>query len=121
MTRALAIPALAAALAAPAVAADRYEAALDCVPAEAALDYTCTVRLSRGGAPVEDAAFTVKPDMPSMPLAHNIAPVPAAAAETPGEYAVPLTLDMHGRWVLRLEITAPSRDVVVIDHAFEPE
>ncbi|ETX31011.1 FixH family protein [Roseivivax isoporae] len=113
--------ALALSLAAPALAADRLEAVADCVPTDAALSYDCTIELSRNGAPVEDAVFTVAPDMPSMPMAHNIAPVPAEAGDAPGSYTVPLTLDMHGRWALRLEVSAPARDMVVVTHDFDAE
>lgn len=121
MLKPFAHAALALCLAAPAFAADRFEAAVDCAATDTELVFVCTIDLSRGGTPIEDAVFTVTPGMPSMPMAHNIAPVTAEAADAPGSYTVPLTLDMHGRWVLKLEITDPARDLLVIDHNFEPE
>lgn len=113
--------ALALWLTAPAFAAERLDAVVDCATTETQLVYDCTIDLTQGGTPVEGAVFTVTPDMPTMPMAHNVEPVPARAGEAPGRYKVPLTLDMHGRWVLKLEISKPARDLLVIDHDFEPE
>jgi hypothetical protein len=100
--------------------AERLAAEADCAATDDPLVYECVIEVAEGGAPLGGAAFTVKPDMPSMPMAHNIAPVAAEAGDAPGAYRVPLRLDMHGRWTLRLDFTAPRRDVIVIDHEFAP-
>ena len=113
-------PLLLAALLLPAPAlAERLAATADCAE-RGALTYHCTLTLTRGDAPVEGAAFTVRPEMPSMPMAHNIEPVAAEPGEMPGAYEVTLTLDMHGRWLLSLDLTEPARDKVVVDHEFTP-
>lgn len=62
----------------------------------------------------------MKPDMPSMPMAHNIPPVPAEPTDEAGTYAATFRLDMHGRWSMRLDFSAPRRDVVVLHEDFEP-
>ncbi|TMV04258.1 FixH family protein [Ruegeria sediminis] len=100
--------------------ADRLQAEADCSPSDADLTYECVFHLSRGGEPVEDAVFTVKPDMPSMPMAHNIEPVAASFEDSTGAYRAKLKLDMHGQWALRLDVSAPARDVVIIDKEFLP-
>ncbi len=106
--------------AAPALA-QRFDAEAVCAATDIALAYDCVIRLSAGGAPVEGAVLEVKADMPEMPMAHNVRPVPAEAAEEPGSYRVPLQLEMDGRWTLRLEITAPRRDVVILHQDFPPK
>lgn len=104
-------------LATPAMA-DRITASATCVPGDAALHYRCDIALSESGAALSDAAFTVKPDMPSMPMAHNIAPVDAVETETPGRYVVDLHLDMLGDWALTLDLSEPRRDRLVLTYSF---
>lgn len=101
--------------------AQRFEAEADCAATDTPLAYDCVIHLTEGDAPVEGADFEVKADMPEMPMAHNVRPVPAEAAEEPGSYRVPLQLEMDGRWTLRLEITAPRRDVVILHQDFPPK
>jgi hypothetical protein len=119
MTRFLFAALAALATSAPALA-DRIDARAECMPTEAELAYSCTIHLSQGGVPVEGAEFTVKPDMPEMPMAHNFAPTAAAPTDAAGDYVVPLQLEMHGRWILQLDISAPARDRVVVDYDFTP-
>ena len=107
-----------ACLAAPAWA-DRIEAHADCAATETDLRFTCTFTLSRPDGPVDGAAFTVRPDMPSMPMAHNLLPVPAEPTDTPGSYTAVLDLQMHGGWTLTLDVTAPRRDRIVLPYMFE--
>jgi hypothetical protein len=56
---------------------------------------------------------TVGADMPSMPVAHNVRPVTAEAAATPGEYRARLALEMLGDWAVRLTVSGPVKDQVV--------
>lgn len=105
--------------AAPAFA-QRYQAGAECAATETALAYNCTIRLTEGDAPVEGAVFEVRADMPEMPMAHNLPPVAAEPGEKPGIYRVPLQLEMDGRWTLRLEITSPRRDLVIVHQDFPP-
>ncbi|SDD26545.1 FixH family protein [Ruegeria marina] len=100
--------------------ADRMLAEVDCTATETVFAYDCAIHLSQAGAPVEGAEFTVKADMPEMPMAHNLAPVAAVPGGEPGSYTVPLTIEMFGRWMLRLEVNAPRRDVIVLDQEFIP-
>jgi hypothetical protein len=109
------------ALATPAVAAERVRADLACVPiADAELDYACTIRLSdAAGKPVEGADISVGADMPSMPMAHNVAPVKARQS-VPGVYEARLTLEMHGVWAVKLRLGPPRNDQIVRRLRFEP-
>jgi len=99
--------------------ADRIEAAATCAPLPKDLHYRCDIVLTAAGTPVEGAAFTVKPDMPSMPMAHNIPPTQATPTDTPGTYSADLHLDMVGDWTLTLDLSTPRRDRVVLSHSFE--
>ena len=60
------------------------------------LVYDCMITLEgkTSGTPIAEAEFTVGADMPSMPGAHNIRPVPAEPHGTPGTYRARITLDM---------------------------
>lgn len=101
--------------------AQRLEAEAECSATDTPLEYECAIRLTTDGAPVDEAEFEVKADMPDMPMAHNLPPVPAEPGDVPGSYRVLLPLEMHGRWTLRLEISAPRRDLVIVDHEFLPD
>ena len=58
--------------------------------------------------------------MPSMPMAHNVRPVQATAGPEAGTYRARLTLEMHGDWALRIDVTGPVRDRIVKVMRFEP-
>jgi hypothetical protein len=96
--------------------AQRMDAEIDCTPTGEAYDHHCVIHLMEvpDEVPVEGAEFVVRAEMPSMPMAHNVPPAPAAASDGPGIYEVMLELEMLGAWALRLDITAPRRDVVVV-------
>ncbi len=96
--------------------AQRMDAQIDCTPTGEAFDHHCMIHLMEvpDEVPVEDAEFVVRADMPSMPMAHNVPPAPAAPGDGPGVYEAMLELEMLGEWALRLDIAAPRRDVVVV-------
>ena len=103
--------------AAPALA-QRVQADLDCKPAKGLLTYDCTIRLSRGGKPLEGAQVSVGADMPSMPMAHNVKPVKAAPGGKPGEYRARLELEMTGEWAVKLRLSGPVRDQLIVHYEF---
>ncbi|MCH7633344.1 MAG: FixH family protein [Proteobacteria bacterium] len=59
------------------------------------------------------AGEPAKADMPSMPMAHNTAPVNAIAMSKPGNYHARLKLEMHGEWALTMDVSGPLRDRLV--------
>jgi YtkA-like len=90
-----------------------------CVPEESPLRQRCRVRLTdrRTGRPVAGATVTLTADMPSMPLAHGVTPVPARPGPEPGTYQATVQLEMPGRWVVAARIEGPVRDQVT--HAID--
>jgi hypothetical protein len=88
------------------------EARVLCAAEGHPLRQACTVTLAeRGtGRPVEGARLTLSADMPSMPLQHRVKPAPAAPAAAPGTYRATLELEMPGRWVVAVRVTAPVSD-----------
>ena len=97
-------------------AGERKAAEVECTPVEQqALVYDCMITLKgrKSGTPIVDAEFTVGADMPSMPGAHNVRPVPAEPHGMPGTYRARIELEMTGEWALRLDFTKPSRDRLV--------
>ncbi|OGK78018.1 MAG: hypothetical protein A2X52_02275 [Candidatus Rokubacteria bacterium GWC2_70_16] len=108
-------------LALPAAAAERSRADVACAPIpDENLDYACTIRLTDpAGKPVEGADISVGADMPSMPMAHNVAPVKAKAS-APGVYEARLALEMHGVWAVKLRLGPPHNDLIVRRLRFGP-
>ena len=94
------------------VLAQTSQADLRCTPTGEDFVYDCSITLTRGGRPVEGARITVGADMPSMPMAHNVRPVTAVAADTPGTYRARVALEMYGVWTVRLRIASPVRDQI---------
>jgi hypothetical protein len=88
---------------------------LGCEPTEVSLTYLCTLTIAdASGKPVEGVQITLSADMPSMPMAHNVAPVKAQPVPgQAGSYQGRLALEMTGEWVVRLRFDAPRPDVVV--------
>ncbi len=103
---------------APALA-QRVQGALDCAPTGTDFVYDCTIRLSRAGQPLQGAAISVGADMPSMPMAHNVKPVRASAGAAPGEYRARLDLEMLGEWAVKLRLSGPVRDQLVLHYTFD--
>ena len=99
----------------PAAAAERKAAEVECKPTDEKLVYDCmiTVKGKGSGAPIADAEFTVGADMPSMPGAHNVRPVPAEPHGMAGMYRARIELEMTGEWALKLDFTKPSRDRLI--------
>ena len=95
---------------------ERKAADVECTPVEhQALVYDCTIALKgrKSGTPIADAEFVVGADMPSMPGAHNVRPVPGEPHGAPGMYRVRIELDMTGEWALKLDFTRPGRDRLI--------
>lgn len=99
-------------------AAQRLDAELQCTPTGTDFVYECLVRLSRGAEPLSGARISIGADMPSMPMAHNVKPVKATPAGRPGEYRARLDLDMLGEWAIKLRISGPVRDLVILHYDF---
>jgi len=108
-----------AALVAPPAHAQRAEASLACRATITAHVYDCVLTLSRGGQPLWGAGVTVGADMPSMPLAHSVAPVTATPGASPGEYGFRLALDMRGEWAVKLRLSGPVRDQLILHYDFD--
>jgi hypothetical protein len=98
--------------------AQRAQAELACAGTITVHVYDCTVRLSRGGRPLEGARIVVGADMPSMPLAHVVRPVTATPGAIAGEYTFRLALEMSGRWAVKLRVEAPVRDQLIVHYDF---
>ncbi len=115
-------------LASPVLAGERAGAEVTCQPTGKALVYSCTIAVKgrKSGEPVVAEALSVKADMPSMPMAHNIPPASAMPVEgKPGHYMATLELDMHGEWALAIEVdgktagaAARVRDKVIVKREF---
>lgn len=112
----------AACLPATAFAQVRAKADVACGPTPTALQYDCIIKLTnaRTSEPLSGVTLTVGADMPSMPMMHNVRPVTAAPRAEPGSYQVRLMLEMHGDWMLQLNLSGPLRDRVVTIVRFEP-
>ena len=117
-----------ACLAAPALAGERTAAEVSCAPTEEALVYSCTIAVTgrKSAEPVVAEALSVKVDMPSMAMAHNIPPATAKPMDgMPGHYTATLELEMHGEWALAIEVdgktagtAARVRDKVIVKREF---
>ena len=115
-------------LAAPALAGERAAANVTCAPTAEALVYSCTIVVTgrKSAEPVVADALSVKADMPSMAMAHNVPPASAMPMEgMPGHYAATLELEMHGEWALAIEVdgktagtAARVRDKVIVKRRF---
>ena len=105
-----------------ALAGERVVADVNCTATAEKLTYDCMIMLKgkKSGEPVAGAEVVVKADMPSMPLAHNVRPVKAAAGAMPGHYTATLELEMLGEWALTLDVSGPTRDRVVKKLDFGP-
>ena len=96
-------------------AGERAMARVDCEATREKLVFDCTIMVMNktSGDPIPGAKIVVKPDMPSMPMAHNVAPIDATAMGKPGSYHARLKLEMQGEWVLTIDVSGPLRDRLV--------
>ena len=106
-------------LAALPAAAQGTRAELDCTPTKTDYVYDCVIRLARGGAPLAGVELSIGADMPSMPMAHNIKPVKAKPGKKPGDYEARLDLEMAGEWAVKLRLSGPVRDQLVLHYEFD--
>ena len=104
-----------------AFAGERKQAEITCAPTDEKLVFDCVMMVTgrTSGSPITDAEFTVGADMPSMPGAHNVKPVPALPRDQPGMYEARIHLEMLGEWAVKLDFTKPDRDRVVKKLRFE--
>ena len=96
-------------------AAERARADVECMPTGEKLTYDCMIMLTgrKSGTAMEGVEFTVKTDMPSMPMAHNMKPVKAMPTGKPGMYHAQIKLEMHGEWILKMDVSSPARDTII--------
>ena len=101
----------------------KARAEVSCAATAKPLEYDCTIKLSdsRSGAALTDVEVTVGADMPSMPMAHNVKPAKAMPGNEPGTYRAHIKLEMHGDWVVKLDLVGPVRDRIVKSMRFEPK
>ena len=103
------------AAAAPAAARERAKIHVTCAESSDTLHYNCMAHVTgrKSKKPIDGASLAIKPDMPSMPGAHNIPVVKAVPAGKPGMYKWKMRLDMYGTWALRIVVKGPVRDIMV--------
>jgi hypothetical protein len=101
------------------VHAQRVQADLACTFTGTDFVYACRIFLQKGGKPLTGATIAVGADMPSMPMAHNLRPVRAKPGKTPGEYEARLDLEMTGEWTVKLRLSGPVRDQLVLNYEFD--
>ncbi len=96
-------------------ATERPRADVECTPTDQKLVYDCMIMLTgkKSGAAMDRVEFTVKADMPSMPMAHNMKPVKAMPVGKPGMYHARIELGMYGEWALKMDISSPARDTII--------
>ena len=105
-------------------AGERPMVNLECKPTDEKLVFDCTFEVmgKKSHEPIEDAAFKVNADMPTMPLAHNVRPVrPEPVAGKPGSYQGRLELEMLGEWAIKMTFDEPVRDIVIQKLTFSDE
>lgn len=98
-----------------ALAKERVAVKIECKESATSLVYDCLLQLSgrKSKEAIGGATVAVKPDMPTMPGAHNIPAAEAKPAGAPGAYGFRMKLDMYGIWALKVTVTGPLRDIVV--------
>ena len=101
----------------------KAKAEVSCDATAKPLEYDCAIKLSdaRSEAALTGVEVTVGADMPSMPMAHNVKPAKAMPGNEPGTYRAHIKLEMHGDWVVKLDLVGPVRDRIVKSMRFEPK
>ena len=100
--------------------AQRAKADLRCTHTGTGLVYDCTIQITRDAKPLSGLTVVIGADMPSMPMAHSVKPVKATPGKTAGEYRARLDLEMPGEWAVKLRLSGPVRDVLVLHYTFRP-
>ena len=110
-------------LPATALAQTRAKAEVACRPTGTVLQYDCSIALKNAhtSEPLGGVTLTVGADMPSMPMMHNVRPVPAKPGTQAGTYLARLALEMHGDWAVQLNLSGPLRDRIVANLRFDPD
>ena len=100
----------------------KAKAEVSCSATQKPLEYDCTIKLSdsRSGEALTGVEVTVGADMPSMPMAHNVKSAKAMPGSEPGTYRAHIKLEMHGDWVVKVDLVGPVRDRIVKSMRFEP-
>ena len=62
---------------------------------------------------ISDADIRLKAHMQSMPMAHSVKPVKAAAVDQNGRYRATLQLQMPGIWAVEVDVRGPVRERVI--------
>ena len=97
----------------PASGSGKPQVALQCVSYGKGPMLDCLVDVKRAeGTPLDGAQLTLGALMPSMPMAHTIKPMKAAATGVPGQYKATLELEMLGVWAVDVDIAGPLREKV---------
>ncbi|MFQ5897418.1 MAG: FixH family protein [Candidatus Methylomirabilia bacterium] len=96
----------------PSMAGARMHSEVACKPTDKPLTYHCTVKLTdrKTGEPIENAKLMMHTSMPSMPMAHHMAPVEGMPGNEPGVYHGRFHFEMAGEWAIDIRVSAPSRD-----------
>lgn len=97
----------------------KVDATLHCTATRADFIFECMIKLKKGTQPLPGVQITVGADMPSMPMAHNVKPVKAKPGKKPGEYEAKLDLEMLGEWAVKLRLSGPVRDQLVLHYEFD--
>lgn len=99
----------------PALGGPRAAVDVSCDPLKKIFTYVCELKLynRKTKQPISGAKIEVKMDMPSMPMAHNVPPVEAAAGDSRGKYTANLELEMYGEWTMTMDVSGPFRDRVI--------
>ena len=98
--------------------AQRVQGDMSCTHTGTDFVYDCVIQIQRAAQPVSGLTVVVGADMPSMPMAHNVKPVKARPGKTAGEYLARLDLEMPGEWAVKLRLSGPVRDVLVLHYRF---
>jgi YtkA-like protein len=98
--------------------AQRAQGDISCTHTGTDFVYDCVIRIKRDGQAVSGLSVVVGADMPSMPMAHNTKPAKARPGNAAGEYLVRLDLEMAGEWAVKLRLSGPFRDVLVLHYTF---
>ena len=104
-------------------AGERPKAEVNCVPVKQMFTYDCQIHLQgrKSGTPIDNANLFIGAEMPSMPMAHNVRPVKADQIDQPGYYKAEIELEMYGEWLLRIDVSGPTRDRIIQKKHFGKE